>query len=358
VIGLIAFALPLVVGSLLGGCATAPARIEPHAPRQSAVAPETWLQMGAATRAAAADAERATRASARAALDHWAERVRGRTEAEFIPWATGYWTHQWLELRLAWYRAQAPAGEDGTDRLAAYLAERYREMVLDPVARDTSPAQIANEATRRFLQDLAAQVNVLAARFDLPDTALMRWLDDVPAITDPPGASLGELIQRGDVVEHVAYRALVASTCGATDRVDAYPLSRPMQAAASRAADRLATALAVRGSATAASVLGGVPGLVIGMGITAWDASTYAQERSALESALRSDLEDMLEEARRTLYEDPSRGVLAPVFHIAANLAAALPEAPDPDARPQQTDDGFPSNDAVQAEDEPPDALF
>jgi hypothetical protein len=73
-------------------------------------------------------------------------------------------------------------------------------------------------------------------------------------------------------------------------------------------------------------VLGGVPGALLGLGISAWDATAYEQERPTLEATLRSDLDATLRSVQWSLLSDRKQGVLAPVAHIAEQLSAAFPE--------------------------------
>ena len=73
-----------------------------------------------------------------------------------------------------------------------------------------------------------------------------------------------------------------------------------------------------------------------GPGATAKEIIDHAVERldetkdqPLLQANLRSDLDGLLRRVQRNLLEDPTYGVLAPVTHIAGQLAAALP-APTP----------------------------
>ena len=327
----VASVLLLVVAGLLAACATGPMRDAPRPWLESFVSPATWAQVSAATRAASAAAEEQARDYAQAAMQQWLERVHARTGTEFIPWATSYWTHQWLALKLAWYRMNDDSDGDisvATDRLAGYLQERYRETVIDPIAREISPGQIRDQATAQYVQALAMGIRALPGRFALPESELEQWLADIPAITVPPGASLLELVQAESVTRLAGYQALVAGTRGTNDGWGSEFPREAQQAVAQRTAERLVTALAIRGGATAASVLGGVPGVLLGIGVTAWDATAYEQERPALEAALRSDLDDTLQRVHRGLLQDPAHGVLAPVAHIGRSLAGASPDAP------------------------------
>lgn len=321
-----ALAAVCAAASVLWGCSAAPPRDGPPAPAEAVVPEATWQLLGSELRLLSADAERAAYSHARAALERWLERVRARTDSAFIPWATGYWTHQWLALKLAWYRADDSIDEQTRlDRLTDYLYDDFRSRVLEPVAREIDPSQIMDEASASYSSTVAAGVEELRRRHDVPRRQFAAWLERLPAIAAPPGASLRDLVEARAVTGLPAYRALAADIRG--EGAGLVGCAEALRPVAQRTAERLATTLAVRGGAAAASMLGGVPGVLVGLGIGAWDATTYEQERPALEAALRSELEDALRAAQWSLLSDRRRGVLAPVAHMAEHLGAALPGA-------------------------------
>jgi hypothetical protein len=251
-----------IAASALGACFAPPLR-EPAAPPAEELVPvATWELLGSEIQQAAVDAEPVADGYARAALERWTERVRARTEEAFIPWATSYWTHQWLALKLAWCRTDESAGEPARiARLTDYLDAEYRSTVLDPVAREIDPSQIMDRASELYVSTLAADVEALRQRHGVARRPFQAWLGRLPAISAPPGASL----------------------------------------------------------------LGGVPGALLGLGVSAWDATAYEQERPALEASLRSELELALRETQWILLSDRRQGVLAPIAHISDQLRAALP---------------------------------
>jgi hypothetical protein len=106
-------------------------------PRPPVYIPEsTWQQVDRDIVAASTAARRPAGNYARGSMKAWLASVRQRTEADFIPWYTGYWTQQWLAIKVAWYKMSAGQEEDpAVERLAAYLQEQYQEQVLGPVAR-------------------------------------------------------------------------------------------------------------------------------------------------------------------------------------------------------------------------------
>jgi hypothetical protein len=312
---------------VLLGCSTPPLRdAQPPAP-EAPVPAAIWETVGAEIPTLAAAAAQAASDYARAALERWLERVLARTESDFIPWATNYWTHQWLALKLAWYRTDDSIDDRAAmGRLTDYLHDAYRSKVLEPVAREIDPLQIMDQASGLYASALAAGLDDLRERQGVPRHQFGNWLNGFPAISSPPGASLRDLVEAGTVGQLAAYQSLTASIRRAGDTTDVAGDHAALRSVAQRTAERLSTTLAVRGGAAASSLLGGVPGALVGVAITAWDATTHEQERPALEAALRSDLDATLRKAQWTLLSDPGQGVLAPVAHIAEQLNAAFPE--------------------------------
>jgi hypothetical protein len=327
----------LAAASILGACFPYPLR-EPAAPPPEILVPvATWELLGSEIRQEAADAEPVADGYARAALERWFERVRARTEDAFIPWATSYWTHQWLALKLAWYRTDESADEQAhIARLTDYLYEEYRSRVLDPVAREIDPSQIMDHASEMYVSTLAASIEALRQRHGIPRRSLDDWLGGFPAISANPGASLRELIEAQTVTALAAYRSLTAQVRLADSESGLTGGAAALRSVAQHTAERLATTLTVRGGGAAASLLGGVPGALLGLGVSAWDAIVYDHEQPALEASLRSELEVALRKTQSILLSDRRQGVLAPIAHISDQLRAALP-APSPPS----TDDAF-----------------
>jgi hypothetical protein len=137
-------------------------------------------------------------------------------------------------------------------------------------------------------------------------------------------------VEAETVTQLAAYQALTASIRRVGDGTGLAGGHAALRSVAQRSAERLSTTLAVRGGVAASSVLGGVPGALLALGISAWDATTYEQERPTLEAALRSDLDAALRGAQWSLLSDRKQGVLAPMAHIAEQLNAAFPEPLQP----------------------------
>jgi hypothetical protein len=323
--------LPLAaLCALLAACAAPRIQEAPALPEEPPVTAATWQRAGTELRRIAETADRAAYAYAQEAMGRWFRRVSALTESEFVPWATDYWTHQWLSLKLAWYQTDETGGDRAAlTRLTGYLAEEYRSRVLEPAAEDIDPLQVMDEASALYADTLASGMRELRHRHALPPRRLAAWLAGIPLIATPPGASLQDLEAATSVTGLSAYQALTAGSRG-TGNGSFAGLETAVQPVARRTAERLSTTLAVRGGAAAASVLGGVPGALLGLGISAWDATAYESERPALEAALRADLDDALRTALWHLLHDPATGVLAPVAHMAAQLDGALqtPVAP------------------------------
>ena len=169
----------------LAGCATrdrAPDLIPPvH------ISDRTWWQVDSDIGAASLAAKGPSGNYARGFMDSWRGRVHERTEADFIPWFTGYWTQQWLAIKMAWYKLSTGEGPDpAVQRLAAYLQEQYDERVLEPVAREIDPDAVRGEATMLYIQILGEQLPVIQRRYDVPQAQFDRRLRNIPAIALAP----------------------------------------------------------------------------------------------------------------------------------------------------------------------------
>ena len=152
---------------VLAGCATpqrVPELVMPLPP-PVAVSENVWGQVDSEICAEAQAAIGPAGNFAQSQMAHWRQLVTQRTEADFIPWFSSYWTQQWVTAKVAWYNLSAGEHDDPpVDRLAAYLQEQYHERVLGPVAREIDPA------TRR--QSTKLTFNASAARGRFP--ALIR----------------------------------------------------------------------------------------------------------------------------------------------------------------------------------------
>lgn len=153
VFGLYSVILALMLA--LAGCATQSRAPDQAPPVQ--VAESTWLQVDSDIGAASLAATEFAENYARLSLDDWRGRAVRHAEADFIPWFSGYWTQQWLSIKLAWYKLNAgEEKEAAVRRLAAYLQEQYQDLAgkiaenlaksrpqpvkLEALSRDVTPS--------------------------------------------------------------------------------------------------------------------------------------------------------------------------------------------------------------------------
>ena len=78
----------------LAGCAT-----RSEAPAQ--VSENSWRQVDNDVAAASLAARVAAENYAKGEMERWRGRIHDLTEEAFIPWFTGYWTQQWLAVKVA-----------------------------------------------------------------------------------------------------------------------------------------------------------------------------------------------------------------------------------------------------------------
>ena len=320
--------LMVVLLVALAGCAT-PDRA-PDLPPPVEIPESTWWRVdndiGAASLAATGPAGK----YARREMESWRSRVQARTESDFIPWFTGYWTQQWLAIKVAWYKLGAEEGTDpAVDRLAAYLQEQYDERVLEPVARELDPDAVRGEATMLYIQILGEQLPVIQRRYDVPQAQFDRRLRNIPAIAlaPPPAhsASLYQIVHAAPVAGLPAYAALIARFSKAVGGAGGGPPEARISPVAKRASENMVARLGPAvGASAAAAAVGGVAGMVISLGAAGFGAIAHEKERPEIEAQLRESLDAALGDMWQSLMEDPASGVMAGVHHISGQIDGGL----------------------------------
>ena len=346
---------------LLAACASPQRTPEATPPVQ--VSETVWWQVDSdivgASRAATGPATN----YARGFMESWRSRVGRRIETDFIPWFTGYWTQQWLAIKVAWYQLSIGEGTDpATLRLAAYLQEQFRERVLDPVAREIDPDVVRGKATRLYIQLLSEQVQGIPRRYGVPRDQFDRRLKGIPAIAlGPPAAhdaSLYELVNAVPIDALPAYVALTARIRKGGAGVGEGPSSARISPVAKRASEKLMARLATSGGASAAAAaVGGVAGMVISLGSLGFGAIAHANERPQMEAQLREHLGAALDDMWHAQMLDPASGVMAGVSYLSGQIEGNLAQTvvrpvefePGPREIPLSIDEGLPDEDSGEA---------
>lgn len=338
----------LIVASIvtLAGCATQEPAPAPPAP--VAIAASTGWEIDCDINSASLAAREPAREYARDSMEKWKERVHKRTEADFIPWYTDYWTQQWLAIKVAWYKLSAGEGADPTvTRLVAYLQEQYHDRVLDPVSQEIDPNVVRDRATKLYVQRLGEQLQEIPRRYGVPSEQFDQRIKDIPAIALAPhpaqSASLYQIVHADPITRLPAYAALSAQIRNASGRAGAGPSDATISPVAKRTSEELVDKLATSGGASAAAaVVGGVAGMIISMGAAGLGAITHESERPEMEARLRKNLDAALDELYLGLLEDPATGVMAGVNHIAGQIEGSLAKTLTQPARFEPAPQGIP----------------
>lgn len=325
-------ALIVAVLLTLAGCAT---REPVPEPTPAVDIPEsTWRLVDRDIATASLAARGPAGNYARGVMQAWIERIRQRTDEDFIPWYTSYWTQQWLAVKVAWYQLGDGEGPDPVSRrLAAYLQEQYQERVMNPVREEIDPDQVMRHTTRLYVRLLAEQLPRIPVRYGVPGEQFERRLEAIPAIAlaPPPahGASLYQLVHAQPIDELPAYAALLADIRKAMGNAEGGPSEARISPVAQRTAERLVNKLAISGGASAAAAaVGGVAGMVISLGAAGIGAIAHASELPELEAQLRESLDAAQHQMWQTLVEDPRTGVMAGMAHIAGEVEGSLAYTP------------------------------
>jgi hypothetical protein len=263
-------------------------------------------------------------------MDEWLWRVRQRTEAVFIPWYSGYWTQQWIAIKVSWYQLQGSEGEaEPEERLVSYLQEQFYTRVLEPVSSFVDPHTVMEHATVSYLRELKDALDPLPARYRIPVAAFNQHLEAIPAIagTAMPtqDTSLYEVMQAADLADVDGYKTLLEQIATVNGSVAPAPSADRLKAVARRAINQLLGTLTVHGGATAAStIVGGFWGVLISTGSTVWGAVAYENDKPAMEAQLRENLDAALAVMWQDLVEDEHAGVMAIVQRMSTQIETAL----------------------------------
>lgn len=310
----------------LGACAGKP----PPAPSPPAVLnPATWQRIDQDLIDASAGAAGSANDYARRSMRVWKEQVQQRTESDFIPWFTGYWTQQWLTLKVAWYKLDSGEGREPAEkRLALYLQEQYHNRVIDPVAEQINPEAIRDRACELYVQLLGQQLPAIIQRYNAPPEQFSQRLNRIPAIAlgPPPArdASLYELLRAKSLDQQPAWLALrehlhqqAAKGPGKTDV--------GLSSVANRASEKLGATLAPRGIASAvASAVGKVAGAMISVAAAGYGMVTHDREHPEMVEQLRVILNVALNQEWQELMENRQSGAMAGVYYLSGQVEDSL----------------------------------
>jgi hypothetical protein len=314
---------PLIVAMLMAlvGCASAPPVL---------IAESTWRQVDRGIVAASQAATGQTKNYARDAMERWMVLVYQRTDADFIPWFTGYWTQQWLAVKVAWYKLSAGGEKDPVvNRLALYLREQYQDRVLEPVAKEIDPGLIMEQATKLYVRLLGEQLQGLPQRYGVPLAQFEQRLKGIPAIALGPSPTHNVslyLIVHADPIDRLpAYAALVDRIHSAPGGAGTWSSDAGILSVTKQTSEILATELASRGvSSAVAAVAGGAAGMVISLSAAGFSAIVRESERPETEVRLRQSLNAAFNEEWLDLMWNPDTGVLAGVYYLSGQIEGSL----------------------------------
>ncbi|APC18508.1 hypothetical protein BLL42_23380 [Pseudomonas frederiksbergensis] len=330
--------LLVVLLVVLAGCATVHRASEPTAP--VVISEATWQQIDQDIDAASLASKEIVKRYTRSAMERWREMVYQRTETDFIPWFTSYWTQQWLSAKVGWYKMNSGGEVDPVvNRLTVYLQEQYHERVLDPVAKVIDPNVIMADAITLYLQTLDAHLVEIQEHYRAPQDQFDRRLNDIPAIAlaPPPArnASLYQIAHAEPVTNLPAYQALIERVRSANSGAGAGLSDAGISSVAKRAGEKLEGQIATRSAAGAvAAAVGRVAGAVISVVSAGIAALSNESDRPETEVQLRKNLGDAFDKAWLGLMENEANGVMAGVYYISGqiegSLAKNLPVVPEP----------------------------
>ncbi|MCY1398223.1 hypothetical protein D3C76_566030 [compost metagenome] len=324
-----------ILALTLAGCAAKAPAPQP-APRPVIINEQTWLQVDRDIVVSSQATARTVKDFTRRSMKDWKDRVYQRTETDFIPWFTGYWTQQWLTMKVAFYKASSGQGKEPPEKqLAIYLQEQYHARVLDPVAKEIDPDRIMEQASILYVQLLTQQLRGIAKRYGLPPDQFGRRLTDVPAIAlgPPPAknASLYQVIRAEPIQTLPAFVTLINRIHNAEASKGVGAADKSISSVAEKASKKLEATLAPRGVASAvAAAVGKVAGAMISLAATGIGVVMHRNEHPEMVDQLRVILNAALDKEWRSQMEDPTIGVNAGVLYMAGKIETNLSKVATP----------------------------
>ncbi len=320
----------LIVALMVAGAGCATSDRAPDLTPPIVVSESTWRQVDRDIFTASQAATGKAKNYARGSMVSWRGLVYRRTDADFIPWFTGYWTQQWLAIKVGWYKLSAGGEKDPTvNRLAIYLQEQYYDRVLEPDTKEIDPNVIMEQATKFYVQFLGEQLQGIPPRYGVPLDQFDRRLEDIPAIALAPpathSASLYQILHADPLDRLPAYVALVDRIRSASGGAGAGLSGSGISSVAQRTSEKLADELVTSGAASAvAAVLPRVAGMMISLGVEGFTAIARESERPEVEAQLRQNLSADFDEEWLDLMHNPDTGVLAGVYHLSGQIEGSL----------------------------------
>ncbi|WP_248798308.1 hypothetical protein [Pseudomonas sp. MWU13-2105] len=315
---------------LLAGCAGLVRVHETAAP--TVVSPQVWQQVDVDLLQASEQATLQADAWARSTMEYWRTRIYQQTDEKFIPWFDGYWTQEWLSIKVGWYRLNDQGEQDpSAKRLASYLQEQYRARVLAPVALEIDPDAIMDQAAQFYLEQLGKQLALIAQRYGLAAGQLDAHINQIPAISLAPPAnhsvSLYQALHAESLPRLPAYVALNARihlAGGANDGTS----SAGIDSVARQTSEKLQSEFAGRGVAGAvATAVGRVAGAMISLGVAGVRAIAHEHEQPDTQVRIRKSLGEAFDKAWLKLVSDPNAGVMATTHYLSAQIEGYLATA-------------------------------
>ncbi|AZL73295.1 hypothetical protein [Pseudomonas oryziphila] len=322
----LALLLPACFILALAGCA---GKHPPAPPPLQNLPPAVWQRIDQEIIEASAAAAGSANDYARRSMRVWKEQVQQRTENDFIPWFTGYWTQQWLTLKVAWYKINNGNGNEPPEkRLGLYLQEQYHQRVIDPVAEQINPEGIRDRASELYLQLLGQQLPAIIQRYNAPPEQFSQRLNRIPAIAlgppDARNATLYQLLRAKSLEQQPAWQSLRQQLHQQASRAPGQTDAR-LSSVATQASEKLGASLAPRGAASAiAAAVGKAAGAMISVVVTGYGMLSHDREQPQMIEQLRVILNVALNEEWQELMENRQSGAMAGVYYLSGQVEDSL----------------------------------
>lgn len=295
-------------------------------PREKSL-PPIYGELNKAVAQALEKARLEARKYALSQLDKWEAELVNRVDSDFLNWYFGYWNTQIRGAKALmngakhWVDSDQPTAQE---ELTEEFQREFTIRVLHPQTSQLQLERIQREALVKFLSHFRKSLDEIPKKYRVATPDWEQYLHDVSS-----QSSLVEAGRQVPITLKTIYAASVGGTLVLASKV-LTSLSGGISGGiaskmAGKAAGKAGSAIAAKTGAKVAGKLGGeFLGPIIGIGIIVWDVWDHYNTVSENRPLLRQSIVSFLDEMKMAILDDPTSGVMAPVYQLEDHLKNTL----------------------------------
>ena len=298
----------------------------PAVPRERGL-PPMYGELDKAVAQALEKARLQARTYAHSQLDQWEAELRHRVDEDFLAWYFGYWSTQirgakaLMDGAKHWADADQPTAQE---KLTEEFQKQFTIRVLQPQTSQLRLERIQRETLVKFLSHFRKALDEIPKKYRVSTPDWDRYIHDVSAQSS--------LVEAGRQVP-ITLKTIYAASIGGTVLLASKVLTSLSGGISGGVAGKMAGKMAGKAGATIAAKTGAKVagklggeflGPIVGIGIIVWDVWDHYNTVSENKPLLRKSIVRFLDEMKMAILDDPSNGVMAPVYQLEDHLRGSL----------------------------------